>query len=216
MGRSYTLDTEAAKQANTGGKRITESGAYAGTLKAAFYEKNEKGTESVHLMFEADNGQEIGPLAIYTHSADGTPLQGYNAFNALLTCLRIKAVDTKMGNVELYDFDSQKVVTKRKELYSALSGKPAGLLLRQEEYKKQNGDVGTKMTLAGSYEPSSRLMAGEILAKKTDPVDLDKAVTWLAANPIKHLRGGSRGSAPSGGYSSPAPAVDFADDDIPF
>ena len=57
MARDYALDTEAAKKANTGGKRITDAGAYVGTFRAAFYEKNEKGTESVSFLFDSDNGQ---------------------------------------------------------------------------------------------------------------------------------------------------------------
>lgn len=208
MGREYTLDTEAAKQANTGGKRITESGAYAGKLKAAFYEKNPKGTESVNLMFEADNGQEIGPLSIYTHNGDGVELPGYNAFNALLTCLRARSVSTTKGKVELYDYDSKAVVTKDKEVYPELSGKPVGLFLRQEEYQKQNGEIGERMTVAGAFEASTKLMANEILAKKTEATNYGQMEAWLAKDPVKRLKGRSGGN----GNAPPAHHADFNDD----
>lgn len=211
MGRSYNLDTEAAKQANTGGKRITDSGAYAGTLKAAFYEQNERGTESVNLMFVSDAGQEIGPLAIYTHNGEGKELPGYNAFNALLTCARIKAVSTSDGSVELYDYDSQKVVTKQKEVYPMLTDKPIGLLLRREEYENRNGEVKERMVLAGSYEPATSLMAGEILARKTEPHDLERMVSWLDANPVKELKG----KRPQAATTAPA-NNDFDDNDFDF
>lgn len=215
MGREYTLDTDAAKQANTGGKRITESGAYAGKLKAAFYEKNAKGTESVNLMFESDNGQEIGPLAIYTHNGDGVELPGYNAFNALLTCLRVRGIKTTSGRVELYDYDSKVVVTKDKEVYSDLSGKAVGLFLRREEYQKQNGDIGERMTVAGSFEPSTKLMANEILAKKTEAVNYEQMAAWLDKDPVKKLKG-RNGSASASTATQRTAADDFADDDIPF
>lgn len=214
MGREYTLDTEAAKQASTGGKRITESGAYAGKLRAAFYEKNQKGTESVNLMFEADNGQEIGPLAIYTHNGDGVELPGYNAFNALLTCLRVRGIKTANGNVELYDYDSKQVVTKGKEVYPDLSGKPAGLFLRREEYQKQSGETSERMTLAGSFEASTKLMANEILAKKTEAISFEQMAAWLEKEPVKKMKGRSSGTHYNA--SQRTSADDFADDDIPF
>jgi hypothetical protein len=212
MARDYNLDPEAAKQANTGGKRITESGGYAGTFKAAFYEKNEKGTEAVHLMFESDAGQEVGPLAIYTHKGDGTTLPGFNALNALMTCLKVRALESKRGKVDLYDFDSQKMVTKDKDVYPALVGKRVGLVLRREEYEKRSGEIGERMTLAASYDPDSRLMASEILGKVAEPAALDRMLDWVDKNPVKHLKNGR----PAAASTARTAADDFVDDDIPF
>jgi hypothetical protein len=214
MARDYTLNTEAAMQANTGGKRITEPGIYSGKLTAAFYEKNDKGTESVSLMFQSDAGQEIGPLPIYTHNGNGEELPGFNTLNAMMTCMRVRGLSSKSGNVELYDFDQQKTVTKKKDVYPDLIGKPVGLLLRGEEYTNRNNEVKVRMVVAGSYEPSTRLMAGEILAKKTEAHDLDKNAAWLESNPVKRLKGSRPQS--SGGSQVTSGAADFADDDIPF
>lgn len=214
MARDYTLNTEAAMQANTGGKRITEPGAYSGKLTAAFYEKNDNGTESVNLMFQSEHGQEIGPLPIYTHNNKGEELPGFNTLNALMTCLKVRGLNSKRGKVDLFDFDSKSTITKDKDIYPDLIGKPVGLLLRGEEYENRNKEVKVRMIVQASYEPGSRLMASEILAKKTEGVDLDRNVEWLTNNPVKRLKG-SRPQVAAASTST-AGGVDFSDDDIPF
>lgn len=212
MAREYTLDADAAKQANTGGQRISETGPYVGKIKAAFYEKNPKGTESVNLMFVADDGREIGPLAMYTHNSNGEELPGYNAFNALMTCLKLRKLAARPGSVDLYDYDSKQVVTKQKDLYAEISGKAIGLFLRREEYEKQSGETGERMVIAGSFDPATRLMANEILAQKTEAHNYDNMLSWLDREPVKKLRNRRE---PSGNASQPI-GSDFADDDIPF
>lgn len=213
MARSYTLDTEAAKRSNTGGKRIDTAGAYPGQIRIAFYDKNDRGTESVQLMFESDGGQEIGPLPLYTHKGDGTPLPGFDAFNAILTCARVRELKSARGEVELYDFNEQKPVTKQKEVYPALSGKRIGLFLRQEEYQKQSGEIGERMVIAAPFDPDTRLMAVEILNKQTEANSYEKVLAWIEKNPVKAMKGARRqpdNMPPT--YS----ANDFNDDDIPF
>lgn len=213
MARDYALDTEAAKKANSGGKRITEAGPYNGTFRAAFYEKNERGTESVSFLFDAENGQEAGPLTVYTHNGKGEPLSGYDALNALMTCMRIRGLKAKSGQVELYDFNSQSMVTKTKELYPDFAGKPVGLFLRKEEYTKQSGEIGTRLVIAGSFDPKTLQMAGEILGKSESANAWEHMRSWLEANPVKHQKGSKPASStPVTGHS----ADDFADDDIPF
>lgn len=214
MAREYALDTEAAKKANMGGKRITDAGAYVGNFRAAFYEKNEKGTESVSFLFDSDNGQEAGPLTLYTHNKDGDALPGYDALNAIMTCMKVKSLKAKRGEVELYDFNASSMVTKTKELYPELSGKPVGLFLRREEYTKQSGDTGERLIINGSFEPTTKLMAGEILAKKTEAKSYDSVLSWLEKNPVKHQKG-QRQQSSSQSYGSSA-GGDFSDDDIPF
>lgn len=210
MAREYQLDTDAAKEANSGGKRITESGPYTGKLRAAFYEQNEKGTESVNFVFEANTGQEVGPLALYTHNGDGKELPGYNVFNALLTCMRVKQVKAVRGKVELYDFDSQSVVSKDKEIYPDLTGKAVGLVLRREEYVNRNGETKERMTLFAPFESATNLMADEILGRQTESKSLPRIVEWLAREPVKHVKG-ARASTPNHGSASVP-----EDDEIPF
>lgn len=215
MARDYTLNTDSAKKANTGGKRITEAGLFVGKFRAAFYEKNERGTESVTFLFNADNGQEAGPLTLYTHKGDGTELSGFDALNALMTCMKVRSLKASRGQVELYDYGSGGMVTKTKELYPDLMGKPIGLALRREEYEKQNSDIGERLIIAASFDPATRKMAGEILSQSAEAKDLERLEAWLEKNPVKHLKGGKprQKSAPVAGNDW---GPEFTDDDIGF
>lgn len=213
MARSYALDTQAAKEANTGGKRITETGKYIGTITAAFYEKNQKGTESVNIMFVSDNGQECGPLNLYTHNGDGKELAGYKALNALMTCCRVKALNFQMEAIDLYDYDEQKVLSKQKECAVELKGKKVGVVLQQEEYRKGTGEVGERMVIAAPFEASTELMAVEILSGVKEAQALGSYMVFIGKNPVRKLRDGQHSQAAP--QAAPNGADQF-DDDIPF
>lgn len=190
MARTYTLDPVSAKASLPQGKqRIDVAGAYQGRMRKVFYEQKPSGSESVNIMFESDDGQEVGPLTIWTHGKEGQELYGNGLFNAILTCARVKELKSANGTVELYDFNEKAVVERQKEVYPALSDKPIGLFLREEEYQKQDGSIGTKMSISGAFEHGTKLMADEILTKQTTPVRYAGQVAWLEANPLKKLKG---------------------------
>ncbi|QQE90439.1 hypothetical protein [Azotobacter chroococcum] len=216
MARAYNLDTQAAKEANAGGKRITETGKYVGTITAAFYEQNQKGTESVNIMFTAADGREVGPLNLYTHNGSGEPLAGYKTLNALMTCAKVRALSWNVEPLELYDFDQREVVTKQKEVAVELKGKKIGLVLQKEVYNKQSGGQGERMLITAPFEASTELMAAEILGGQKEPAALGGMMAYIAKNPIKYAKGATQQSQQpaAGSYATP-PANDF-DDDIPF
>jgi hypothetical protein len=214
MARQFNLDQQAAREANTGGKRITETGKYKGTIVVAFYEKNDKGTESMNIMFKSDAGQEAGPLNIYTHNGQGSALAGYKLVNAIMTCCRVKSLTPVAAPVQLYDFNSQSAVTKQKEIYKELTGRPIGLVLQQEEYQKQDQSIGERMVISAPFEAGSELMAMEILDKRTVPEQLGKYMGWIGKNPVRRLR---KQQAPTAAaYAAQAPITNDFDDDIPF
>jgi hypothetical protein len=220
MTRNYSLDTTAAKEANSGGKRITEPGAYAGKLLAAFGETNANGTESVNFIFEADNGQQIGPLALYTYKGDGTELPSYKMLNAIMACARVRTLDAKPGKVTLYDFDTKAEVTKDKSCYPALVGQRVGLVLQGEEYTNRNGEVKQRMIISAAYCAATRRMAEEVLTSAEEAKALDKYLAWFESNKVKPLRneGVNRRPSNGAGYGEP-PAHhrdDFPSDEITF
>lgn len=217
MARDFTLDQQAAKESNAGSKRIKESGKYIGKFKAAWYEQNDKGTESVHFLFESDEGQEAGPLALYTHNGKGEQLPSYKTFNAVLTCMKLRGVKAQKGQVELYDFDTKSIVKKTKELYPELAGKPIGLVLQQEEYEKSNGEHGERMIIVAPFEALTGKVAVEILNSQ-DAKALDGLMRWLEASPVKRMHGGkaTRQSNDSYADSRASSPNQFEDDDIPF
>lgn len=216
MSRNFDFDPTAAKEANSGGKRITEPGQYTGKFRAAFYETNANGTESVNLVFVADNGQEVGPLALYTHKGDGTELPSYKTLNAIMACTRIRKLEGKTGRVSLYDFDSQKDVEKEKLTYPALVGPRIGLVLQGEEYENRKGEIKVRMVIGAPFCAESKRMAEEVLTSAAEPKALDKYLSWFESHKVKPLRnnGGGRQSIRGSESEPPADWGDRFPDDI--
>lgn len=214
MARDYALNPNAAKAANTGGKRITEHGRYVGKFRAAWYEKNHNGTESVSFIFVSDAGQEAGPLTLYTHNSAGKELPSHNTLHAILTCMRVKGVKAQPGVVKLWDRDAQAEVDRTKDVYPALCDRPIGLVLTEEEYES-NGEVRTKIVIGAPFAADSGQMADEVLGSKPAG-GLDKYLAWLdkSGRWIKRIKPGSAPRVPT--HTGPAHASDFDDDSIPF
>lgn len=216
MSRNFDLNTTAAKEANSGGKRITEPGIYVGTFRAAFYEKNPKGTESVNLLFVSESGQEAGPLALYTHNAAGEELPSYKTLNAILACQKLRAIRAVPGKVTLWDGERQAEVEKAKDTYPAMVGPRIGLVLTGEEYENRNGEIKTRLVIAAPFNPDTRQMADEVLGQ-SPATALDRYLGWLdsKARWVKPLQGSRRPAPAAGGYGA-QPAADFDSDSIPF
>lgn len=210
--RNYALDPNAAREANTGGKRIQETGKYIGNIVAGFYECNQNGTESLNIMFRSDQGQEAGPLTIYTHNGAGEALAGYKLVNAIMTCCKVKSLTPRALPVQLYDHDQQAVVTKTKECYTELMGKRIGFVLQQEEYEKQRSEgTGTRMVIFAPFEAESERMAAEVLDKKAEPEQLGHVMAWIAKNPIRFQKKKAATSANQASQDFQSPPDNFAD-----
>lgn len=215
MARNFTLDAQAAKEAGNSGQHITDAGLYTGKLRAAWYEKNQKGTESVHLLFETSTGAST-KLALYTHNGKGEPLSSYKTLNALMTCLKLRELQAKPGMVEMWDYDLGGMASKAKDTYPGLLDKPIGLALQGEEYETQSGDVRIRMNIVAPYDPVTNKVAAEVLGNG-EAKALAGIAKMLEATPVRKLKKRSSGNssdhpyAPGSGSDAP-----FADDDIPF
>lgn len=204
---AYTLDTEAAKQADSGNGRISETGKYIGQFTKAKKVVSTQGTEGIEFSFEANNGQSADYLTVWTINREGKQIYGFKQLMALMTCLKVRNIDAKSGEVEEYDSIAKQMVKHQAEIYPALMNKSIGVLLQMEEYEKKDGSVGTKASFAGFFDPQTEQVAVEILEKSEARV-LEKLVSQLV--PVKKLKGSRPASAP---MSSGGP--DFSDD-IPF
>ena len=226
--RSFNLDPEAAKQANNGGKRINESGKYVGTIKAAWHEVYPSGAEAVLIKFDSDQGQEAGPLMLFTHGKDGQTLGGFNTVQAMMTCVQARALTPQQGQVELYDFDTQKEVTKQKDIYPELTGKRIGLLLREEHVTEKDGtpktrddgSIKTRMIMFAPFCAETERTASEILERVTQGKKLATMVQWLQENPLKKAKKAPMPHDPRPQQTSYQPDnggyPDWNDSDIPF
>jgi hypothetical protein len=207
----YNLDPNAARKADQTGNRISEIGKYVGTFTQAEDITAQTGTKGVALRFES-NGQTAN-LSLYTTKANGDQIMGYQALMAIMTCMKLRNITPKAGTVKYWDNDAKTEATRQGQVLPDLCGKPIGLLLETEDYPKNNGGTGTRMVIAGIFQPDTELTASEILDKKTKPEQLAKMVARLHHRPMRDAKPAARAAAPAGSTGS---GFDDMDDDIPF
>ncbi len=207
---TYTLDTDAAKQADSGNGRINETGKYTGIFTKAKKVESKKGTQGIELSFQADNGQSADYLTLWTINDQGKQIYGFKQLQALMTCLKQRGIESKFGLVNEYDRDAQAVIEVEAEIFPSLMDAPIGLLVQMEEYEKRSGEIAQKPSIAGFFDPQTEQVALEILEKRSPEV-LSKLIAQLVD--VRKLK--TNGHAPA---SQPAQSSGFAgmDDDIPF
>lgn len=205
---AYTLDTDAAKQADSGSGRINETGKYVGMFTKTKKVSSKQGTQGIEFSFEANNGQTADYLTVWTINNEGKQIYGYKQLMALMTCLKVRSIDAKAGEVEEYDSTAKQMVKHQAEIYPALMNKPIGVLLQMEEYEKKDGSFGEKASFAGFFDPQTEQVAIEILEKSEARI-LEKLVGQLV--PVKKLKGSRPASAPAANMPE-----SFGDSDIPF
>jgi hypothetical protein len=213
----YTLDTQAAKQADQSGKFIKETGKYKGRFIKAEALTATTGTQGIAFTFESDEKQTAN-ITIYTVKSNGEKLYDFQKLMAIMACMKLRTVsDPVIGKATKYDFDAKQDVQYDAPLLLDLMNKPIGLLLQSCEYEKQKdrvptGEYGWKLEINGAFEASTELTASEILGGKTKPELLASMVAHLSDRPLKNKGAGSPRVAPQ---SSGGPSSDM-DDDIPF
>lgn len=209
MARDYNLNPDAARDADSGGGRIDQSGAYIGKFTKAEAITSPKGTEGIEFSFEADGGATADFLTFWTHNKDGEEIFGFKALSALMTCLKARSIKPANGMVEKWNKSSGQKEKHQATIYPDLMNKRIGLVLQREEYTKENGQTGYKMNIYSSYEADTLLTASEILDKASKPERLDKIIATLRDKTQKQQSGNNH-QTPSSNFD------DFKDDDIPW
>ena len=213
----FALDTKAAASYGKGSSFISDSGAYVGTLIRAADAVSAKGTQGVDLMFRTNSGDTADYITIWHTKADGERLSGFEAINALMTCLKLRGAKKGQHNTEKWNKATKSYEKIQMEGYPDFCNKPLGIVLQATLESDQNGADRQGKQIIGFFDPATRLTAAEILNKATKAEALDKQLEYLLRVPVKDLRKG--GSRPATSKSQSAPAgngfADF-DDDIPF
>lgn len=205
---NYSLNTEAAKAADTMNNRLDETGKYIGVFTRAEAVTSKKGAVGIDLSFKSDDGRTADFLSVWTHGKDGNEIYGYKQLMAIMTCLRVKQLTKTPGTVKKYDKASGGIAEFQADIYPELTGKQIGLLLQREAYVKNDGSEGHKLNIAGAFEAGSELTASEILGKKTTPELLAKMTSALKDKPLS--------SRPAAATSTGSADDGFDGDDIPF
>jgi hypothetical protein len=202
---AYTLDTEAAKQADNGNGRISETGKYIGQFTKAKKVISNQGTEGIEFSFESETKQTADYLTVWTINKDGKQIFGFKQLMALMTCLRVRNIEEKAGEVEEYDSVAKQMVMHKAQIYPALMNKKVGVLLQMEEYEKKDKSIGARATFAGFFDPETEQVAIEVLEKRNAEI-LPKLVSQL--QPVKKFKG----SKPVNSSPDLGPDPFFSDD----
>lgn len=206
---AYTLNKEYAIEGDgSGSNRITESGAYTGTITTAESVSATTGTIGIEIHFETSDGQKAY-FTLWTHKASGQEVYGLKQLNALMTTLQQKQLTPTRGNINKYNFDSKQEEQVQATVYPELH-KPAGLVLQMEEYINNNGDKKQRMNFFAAFNPQTRQTAAEVMNKTTPATNVDNILQHLKDKLLPE-------GATNAGYSAQTAApVNDLDDDIPF
>lgn len=210
----YALDTNSARAGDkTGGKFINESGAYEGSFtRVEALVSEAKGTHGIGFTFKTAGEKSVN-FDVWTVKSDGTKLSGFDAVQAIMTCLRVLGMKPEPMTVIKYDFDSRQDKQVQINGFASLMNKPIGIFL-QKELSYYDGKDYEKMLLQGSFEFGTHLTANEILDKSKESKNYASKINWLEANPVKD----NRSKSAQGGAIPPK--TDFSnsdwDEDFPF
>jgi len=207
---SYTLDATSARNAESIGKFIRDTGKYKGVFtRAELLISTEKGSRGIEFDFVSD-GKEC-TLQLWTHSGTGEPYSALNMVNAIMTCLALRGIQPKKMVVEKYDYDSKQRHKVEVTAFPDLMNKPIGLLL-QKELSVYNNKERSKMLIFAAFNAESEKTSTEILDKIAQPSALAKLVLLLA-DKDNRKSGQALQSQPQSKTNNAYAALD---DDLPF
>ena len=202
---SYTLNTEAAKQADNKFSRIDSSGKYVGVFTRAEKVTSKSGAKGIDFSFKSDDGEQADYLSLWTHNKEGKELQGFKTLMAIMTCLKLKTIDATEGEVEKYNSASQQREKVRVELFQSMMNTPVGLLIQIEE-QEYNGNIQRRTNIYAPFTPDG-FTASEVLDKAVKPEKLEKMLAGLKDKLLTHKPAQQPSQAQTG---------NAMDDDFPF
>jgi len=211
---NLTLDANLAKQSDSHGGAIKESGAYIGTITRAQALNPQSGSKGVGFSIKTEDGLTANYLDIYTHKENGEALRGLKTVMAILACTKTRQANVGQISFDKYDKEKKLDVRVNVQGYPDLMGKRIGLLLKQE-LSTYEGKEQSRLVVYGVYEADTGFTASEILDKATAPEKMHKMLDALMKNPV----GDKREKQQSNDYyqaPSSSSAFNPLDDEIPF
>lgn len=222
----YTIDKNAAREAENFSSFLTETGKYKGKfIRAEKLVSANKGTHGVGFTFESDSKQTTR-FDIWTMNAQNEHLMGFKTINAIMACMKIKEVTVAQGEVERFNYETKQTLKESAEVFPELVNRPIGLVLQKTEYEKmrdgkKTGETGWRLELTAPFEAATEFTAAEIMDRATQPKKLASIMASLADRPLK-ARPVAQPSQTNYGYSEPPaghPAnggFNSPDDDLPY
>ena len=165
----FEYDDNAVDRADRNANRINESGPYIGKINRAMALESEGGAAGVTLEFETVEGGQI-TFDTYMVGKEGQDLFGKDIMMGLAYLLGAKGFKGESGTVSAWVNEGDKRIKAEVQgvRYPTLEGKLIGIFLQKEvsTYKGKNQE---KMTLFGSFDPTTKLTSTELKNRKTKP-----------------------------------------------
>lgn len=211
---NFQLDTKAAARADSQTPNLRKSGAFAGQITAARTYLTRSGAQMLEIIFVAHEGKANINLCLF--KKDGSENFGRDMFMSMLTCLRLKNVNAVKSTIKDRNGNDQEAY-----LFPDLAGREIGFLLQYapEEYQASDGTirVADRVNLVTSFEPSTGLVAKEILERVTKAELLEIRKEHVNDKPLKKLSQSANDfEAPPVRQAVKQPLDNIDDDDIPF
>jgi hypothetical protein len=217
---NYALDANLAKQGSGGtGGRIQETGKYLGLIKWARELVYDTST-AIEICFVSQNDQEA-KIKIFVTSNDPTKGASYGLkqLNALMTCLKLRAINGVNGTVNTWDFDKGAMTDQQATVFPELAGKPIGFIL-QKEHHVYNNELKYDMVIAAPFSIETEQTAKEILDGKNEKLVIEKLESSIEdryRKGAKEFMSGGQAQAPVNSTTHPAQApAEEIEDFIPF
>lgn len=208
-----SLNADAARKADKISSVIRETGAYIGVITRAEKLLSKNNVEGVGLSFRADDGSSANYLDLYTVKADGERLRGDSIVQALLCCLKLKAVNDGSITFEKWDADSRQMIKATAQGYPEIMNRRIGMVLQKELQTHQvTGAEVERLNIVTVFDPDTRMVATEILDRKTKAERLDGIIKMIMARPVRDSR---QKKPPTMAQQNGNANHDF-DDDLPF
>lgn len=163
MTEQYGMNEEAAAEADNNFIRLSRTGGYTGQITMAKKVTSLKGTEGIEMSFKSDEGAEASFLTLWTINNKGEQIYGFKQLSALMACMRLKDVRGQQAEIDVYDYDSKMDKKVSAFVFPGLMNAPVGLVLQNEEYLNNSGQLKNRMIIHSFFEASSRKTAKEVL-----------------------------------------------------
>lgn len=208
----YQLDATAAKAGSGGSGRIDSTGKYPGKVKFCSYWETDNGAKMVKIKFESDSGQ-AADIKICTHSGNAKgnqPTYGYKQFQAIMACLKTRALNLVEQVVEDYDPDAGEVKPIKRQVFKEMTGAKLGFALYRHDQTSDQGKDFFVMEIAAPFNYETEQVAQEVIDSK--PAEkLGRIVLSLSDKDSRQKASGS-----VGGYDEYSQFQQPDDDDLPF
>lgn len=205
----YTIDFNAAREAENFSSFLSETGKYKGKfIRAEKLVSKKKGSHGIGFTFETDSKQTTR-FDIWTMSVKGEHMMGYKTLSAIMACLKIKGLTVANGIVDRKDWDTGETQKVQAEIFPELLNRPIGLVMVNTEYEKMSdghktGETGWRLELVAPFEAATEFTAAEIIDRATQPKKLAGIIASLKDRPLKN-KPAPRRQEYQGGYDDGPP-----------